>query len=318
MPTAFTAKRNNEGSELTEMGLAFVFREAFRGLARNITMTIALVITTAISLALLATGFLVTNMTDRTKDIYLERVEVMVQFDEEISATDKDCSSAACKEARNALEKSDGVKSVTFRSREQSYQRYVELFQDSDPLLVAETSEDALPAALHVRLVDPLDTTPLDPVRTIQHVDTVIDQVDDLKGATDNLDAIRNSTFLFAGIQAIAAIFLIVNMVQIAAFNRRQETEIMRMVGASRWYTQAPFVLEAVFAVLVGAILSGLALFAGKGWVVDKTLAGLYDSQLIARITTADIWTVIPIVALVGIIFAALTAQGTLRWYVRK
>ena len=257
-------------------------------------------------------------MTERTKDIYLDRVEVMVQFTDDVSAKDKDCTSKECTEVRDILSKSDGVASVTFRSREQSYQRYVELFQESDPLLVKETSPDALPAALHVRLTNPLDTTPLDPIRQLPQVATIIDQVDDLSDATSNLDAIRNATFLFAAVQALAAIFLIVNMVQITAFNRRQETEIMRMVGASRWYTQAPFVLEAIIAVLAGSILSALALFAGKIWVVDKILKVLYDSQLIARVTTADIWLITPIVALIGIAFAAITAQGTLRWYVRK
>ncbi|OLN14885.1 permease-like cell division protein FtsX [Corynebacterium belfantii] len=300
------------------MKLGFVFREAFRGLGRNITMTIALIITTAISLALLATGFLVTNMTKETKDIYLDRVEVMVQLNEDISANDKDCSSQACRDVRDKLDVADGIETVTYRSRQQSYDRFVEVFKDTDPQLVAETSPDALPAALHVRLEDPLDTKPLDQVRDMEQVDTIVDQVDDLRGATDNLDAIRNSTFIFAAIQAIAAIFLIVNMVQIAAFNRREEISIMRMVGASRWYTQAPFVIEAMVAALFGAILSGLALFGGKVWVVDKTLKGLYDSQLIARVTNADIWAVAPVVAVIGIIFAAITAQATLRWYVRK
>ena len=289
------------------MSFNFVTREALRGLGRNLTMTMALIITTAISLALLATGFLVTTMTERTKDIYLDRVEVMVQFTDDVSAKDKDCTSKECTEVRDLLSKSDGVASVTFRSREQSYQRYVELFQESDPLLVKETSPDALPAALHVRLI-----------RQLPQVATIIDQVDDLSDATSNLDAIRNATFLFAAVQALAAIFLIVNMVQITAFNRRQETEIMRMVGASRWYTQAPFVLEAIIAVLAGSILSALALFAGKIWVVDKILKVLYDSQLVARVTNADIWLITPIVALIGIAFAAITAQGTLRWYVRK
>ncbi|CAM4137040.1 permease-like cell division protein FtsX [Corynebacterium belfantii] len=300
------------------MKLGFVFREAFRGLGRNITMTIALIITTAISLALLATGFLVTNMTKETKDIYLDRVEVMVQLNEDISANDKDCSSQACRDVRDKLDGADGIETVTYRSRQQSYDRFVEVFKDTDPQLVAETSPDALPAALHVRLEDPLDTKPLDQVRDMGQVDTIVDQVDDLRGATDNLDAIRNSTFIFAAIQAIAAIFLIVNMVQIAAFNRREEISIMRMVGASRWYTQAPFVIEAMVAALFGAILSGLALFGGKVWVVDKTLKGLYDSQLIARVSNADIWAVAPVVAVIGIIFAAITAQATLRWYVRK
>ena len=67
------------------MKTRFVFREAFSGLSRNMTMTIAMIITTAISLALLATGFLVTSVTAKTKDIYLDRVEVMVQLDDNIS-----------------------------------------------------------------------------------------------------------------------------------------------------------------------------------------------------------------------------------------
>lgn len=300
------------------MKLGFVFREALRGLGRNITMTIALVITTAISLALLATGFLVTQMTEDTKDIYLDRVEVMIQFDEEVSATDPDCSSEACLEVRNLVDGADGVDSVIYRSREQSYERFLEVFQDTDPQLAAETSPDALPAALHVRLSDPLDQSPLEPVRDLPQVDTIVDQVDDLRGATDNLDAVRNATFLVAAVQAIAAIFLIANMVQIAAFSRREEMAIMRMVGASRWYTQAPFVLEAIFATLIGAVLATAGLFLGKEFVIDKALRGLYDSQLIAPVTTNDIWLVAPIVAIVGVIFSGLTAQIALRSYVRK
>ncbi len=300
------------------MKLGFVLREAFRGLGRNFTMTIALIITTAISLALLATGFLVTKMTEDTKDIYLDRVEVMIQLDEDISADDADCSSEACREVRELLDAAEGVESVTFRSREQSFERFVEVFGDTDPQLVAETSPDALPAALHVRLTDPLDQSPLEPVRELEQVDTIVDQVDDLRGATDNLDAVRNATFLVAAVQAIAAIFLIANMVQIAAFSRRDEISIMRMVGASRWYTQAPFVLEAVLATIIGALLATAGLFLGKEFVIDKALRGLYDSQLIAPVTTADIWLVVPVVALIGIVFAGLTAQVALRSYVRK
>ncbi|RNE48716.1 permease-like cell division protein FtsX [Corynebacterium alimapuense] len=300
------------------MKLGFVLREALRGLTRNFTMTIALVITTAISLALLATGFLVTQMTEDTKDIYLDRVEVMVQFTEEVSATDEDCSSEECLEVRELLEADEGVDSVTFRSREQSYQRFLEVFEETDPQLAAETSPDALPAALHVRLVDPLDQSALDQVRDLPQIDTVVDQVDDLRGATDNLDAVRNATFLVAGVQALAAIFLIANMVQIAAFSRREEIAIMRMVGASRWYTQAPFVFEAVFATVIGAVLATVGLFLGKEFVIDKALVGLYDSQLIAPVTTEDIWLVAPVVALIGVAFSAVTAQVALRSYVRK
>ena len=157
------------------MQIKFVLREAFKGLGRNLTMTIALVITTAISVALVVAGVLVSNMARETQEIYLERVEVMIQLDEEISNTDQDCSSAACAEVKELLEADDGVGTVTYRSREDSYQRFVEVFQDTDPVLVEETSPDALPAALHVRLVNPTDTAPIDAVRDLPQVDTIVD-----------------------------------------------------------------------------------------------------------------------------------------------
>ena len=300
------------------MQIKFVLREAFKGLGRNLTMTIALVITTAISVALVVAGVLVSNMARETQEIYLERVEVMIQLDEEISNTDQDCSSAACVEVKELLEADDGVETVTYRSREDSYQRFVEVFQDTDPVLVEETSPDALPAALHVRLVNPTDTAPVDAVRDLPQVDTIVDQVEEVRSATDNLNSIRNATFLLAFVQAVAAIFLIANMVQIAAYNRSTEIGIMRMVGASRWITQAPFVLEAVVASFIGGVLAGLGVFAAKSTIVDSSLASLYQSQLLAPIQTSDIWVSWPLVGIAAILAAAITASVTLRAYVRK
>ena len=300
------------------MQIKFVLREAFKGLGRNLTMTIALVITTAISVALVVAGVLVSNMARETQDIYLERVEVMIQLDEEISSSDQDCSSNACAEVKKLLEADDGVETVTFRSREDSYQRFVEVFQDTDPVLVEETSPDALPAALHVRLVDPTDTAPIDAVRDLPQVDTIVDQVEEVRSATDNINSIRNATFLLAFVQAVAAIFLIANMVQIAAYNRSTEIGIMRMVGASRWITQAPFVLEAVVASFIGAVLAGIGVFTAKSTIVDSALATLYQSQLLAPIQTSDIWIWWPLIGIAAILAAAITASVTLRAYVRK
>ncbi|QCB27924.1 permease-like cell division protein FtsX [Corynebacterium endometrii] len=300
------------------MNAKFVLREAFKGLGRNLTMTIALIITTAISVGLVVAGILVTNMTQDTKDIYLERVEVMIQLDEDISANDQNCSSPACREVKDTLEAHSGVETLTYRNREESFQRFTEVFQETDPLLVAETSPDALPAALHVRLVDPTDTSAIDEVRDLPQVDTIVDQVEEVRGATDNLDSIRNATFALAAVQALAAIFLIANMVQIAAFNRSTEISIMRMVGASRWITQAPFILEAVLATLVGAVLAGIGVFIAKTTVVDDALEGLYRAQLIAPIQTSDMWVALPIAGIAAMVVSAIVAQVTLRAYVRK
>ena len=300
------------------MQLGLVLREAFKGLGRNLTMTVAMVITTAISVALVVAGVLVTNMTNDTKEIYLERVEVMVQLNEDISANDPECSSPECADLKKQLESDDDVESVTYRDRQASYDRFVELFKETDPVMVEETSPDALPAAFHVRLVDPTDTAPIDAIKDNPAVSEIIDQQEEVRGAAHNLDAIRNATFVLAAVMAIAAIFLIANMVQIAAFNRSRETSIMRMVGASRWMTQAPFVLEALLGTLIGVVLAGVGISVGKSAVVDPSLKNLYESQLLAPIKSSDILVALPIVGVFALIFAALTAQITLRAYVRK
>ncbi|HAT1251064.1 permease-like cell division protein FtsX [Corynebacterium striatum] len=300
------------------MQLGLVTREAFKGLGRNLTMTIAMVITTAISVALVVAGVLVTNMTNDTKDLYLERVEVMIQLNEDISANDPSCTSPACADLKKQLEEDDGIESVTYRDRQASYDRFVELFQETDPVMVEETSPDALPAAFHVRLVDPTNTAPIDAIKDSSAVSEVIDQQEEVRGAANNLDSIRNATFLLAAVMAIAAIFLIANMVQIAAFNRSREMSIMRMVGASRWITQAPFVLEALLGTFIGVVLAGIGVIVGKSAVLDPSLKNLYESQLLAPIKTSDIWVALPIVGVFALIFAALTAQITLRAYVRK
>lgn len=300
------------------MNWGFIFREGVKGLGRNLTMTIALVITTALSLALVGTGALISKATAETKDLYLDRVEVMVELDEDISANDKDCSSDACKQVRDTLQADSEVEQVTFRSREQSYQRFVELFQDSEPELVRETAPDALPAALHVRLKDPTNTAPLDKVRDMPQVAVITDQADTVRSAAGTLNTFRNAAFAVAAAQALAAVFLIANMVQLAAYNRREQIGIMRMVGASRWFTQAPFVLEAVLSVLIGAVLATVGVWAGKQFVVDPMLGDLYSSQLIARVPDSAVWTVMPLVGLVAMVLGGIAAQVALRSYVRK
>lgn len=280
-------------------------------------MTIAMVITTAISVALVVAGVLVTQMTNETKNIYLERVEVMVQLNEDISANDPQCKDSACAGLKKKLEADEDIESVSYRNREDSYQRFVELFKDTDPVMVKETSPDALPAAFHVRLKDPTDTAPIDAIASDPAVSDIIDQQEEVRSAAGNLDAIRNATFVLAAVMALAAIMLIANMVQIAAYQRQRETAIMRIVGASRWVTHAPFIMEAVLGAVGGVVLAGVGVIVGKNTVIDPALKDLYHNQLLAPVTAGDVWTALPIVGLVAILCAALTAQVTMRAYVR-
>jgi cell division transport system permease protein len=139
--------------------------------------------------------------------------------------------------------------------------------------------------------------------------------VDRLVGIFDGL---RNAAFGLALVMALAALMLIANMVQVAAFTRREEVGIMRLVGATRWYTQLPFLLEAVVAAILGSVLAILGLLVARPMVVDKALGQLFDSNVFPNITADDIAMVALTIAPIGVVFAAITAYATLRFYVRE
>ena len=132
------------------------------------------------------------------------------------------------------------------------------------------------------------------------------------------LDGARNATFAVALVLAIAAILLIVNTVQVAAFTRRTEVSIMRLVGATRWYTQLPFLLEAVVAAFIGSLLAIGGLFAAKRFFFDNALRELYGVSFLSRIENTDVLFVSPWLVLGGILLAGVTAYVTLRVYVRE
>ena len=101
------------------------------------------------------------NHFPRKEDLYLDRVEVLIELDETISAEDETCGSGACAEVRETLEGQDGIEQVTYRNRQQNYEHFVALFEDTDPALVANATPESLPAVLLVRLEDPTDVSPL-------------------------------------------------------------------------------------------------------------------------------------------------------------
>lgn len=294
-----------------------VIREVLTGLRRNVTMTVAMLLTTAISLALVGTGLLAVRTIDRTEDLYSDRVEVQVALTADISAVDTDCTQAICAGLRARLAASPAVESVRFVSQRQAYERYKELFA-GQPL--AELAEpDTLPATLRVKLADQAAGARAvrDAVAGQVGVRTVVDQRSAVGTLFDFLGGVRNVTFALALAQAVAAILLISNTVQVSAYTRRTEVGVMRLVGATRWYTQLPFLVEAVVTGVVGALLAVAGLVVAKYAFVDELLAENVSTSVVPPLQLADIVWVSPILVLIGAGIAAATGYVTLRLYVR-
>jgi cell division transport system permease protein len=295
----------------------FVVREVATGLRRNVTMTVAMVLTTAISLALVGTGLLAVRTIDRTEQLYSDRVEVQVALTSDVSTADTDCSQPVCSGLKATLENSPLVSSVRFESQQQAYERYLQLFKGQS--LAEVVRPQSLPATLRVKLSEPdAGARAVREAMTGQvGVRNVVDQRDVVAKLFDFLAGIRNVTFALALVQAVAALLLISNTVQVSAFSRRVEVGVMRLVGATRWYTQLPFLIEAVVTGIIGAVIASLGLLAGKFLFFDELLSGIVSNGVVPPIEVADVLWVSPILLMIGTGIAAVTGYVTLRLYVR-
>ncbi|HVV14445.1 permease-like cell division protein FtsX [Amycolatopsis sp.] len=297
------------------MRASFVFSEVFTGLRRNVTMTIAMIITTAVSLGMLGGGLLIVRTIDKMQVDYMADVEVSIYMTQDVSANDKDCSQDPCRSLRQDIQNNPAVESVVFENRDQAYARFKKIFQDN-PILVQSARPEALPASLQIKLHDPSRSEIIQQqYGTHPGVDRVEDQQQFLNRFFSLLGAVRDGTFVIALVQALAALLLISNTVQISAFTRRTEVGIMRLVGATRWYTQLPFLLEAVMTGVVGSILAILGLIALKFTFLDKILG--VASGVIPKLEVLDIIVVSPWLLLASIVISATTGYVTLRLYVR-
>lgn len=107
-------------------------------------------------------------------------------------------------------------------------------------------------------------------------------------------------------------------MVQVAAYTRRTEIGIMRLVGASRWYTQLPFLVEAMLAATMGVGIAVAGLMVVRALFLENALNQFYQANLIAKVDYADILFITPWLLLLGVAMSGLTAYLTLRLYVRR
>jgi cell division transport system permease protein len=293
----------------------FLFNEVVNGLRRNVTMTIAMILTAAISIALFGGGLLVVRLADHSRAIYLDRVETQVFLNDDVSANDPACTANPCKALRETIEKRSDVKSVRFLNRQAAYDDAIRKF----PQYKDVAGKDSFPASFIVKLDNPEQHKDFDTAMGGQPgVLSVLNQKDLIDRLFAVLDGLSRAAFAVALVQAVGAILLIANMVQVAARTRRTEINIMRLVGASRWYTQLPFLVEAMVAATVGVGFAIAGLLLVRALFLDNALNQFYQANLIARVDYADILYISPILLVLGVVIAGVTAYVTLRAYVRR
>ncbi|MDM4142128.1 cell division protein FtsX [Mycobacterium sp. 1165196.3] len=297
------------------MRFGFLLNEVLTGLRRNVTMTAAMILTTAISIGLFGGGLLVVRLADNSREIYLDRVETQVFLTDDISANDTTCASAPCKGLREKIDARQDVKSVRFVNRQDAYNDAIKKFPEFKDV----AGKDSFPASFIVKLNNPEQHAEFDAAMQGQPgVRSILNEKDLIDRLFAVLDGLRDAAFAVALVQAVGAILLIANMVQVAAYTRRTEIGIMRLVGASRWYTQLPFLVEAMLAASIGVAIAVLGLMLVRALFLDNALSQFYQAHLIAKVDYADILYISPWLFLLGVSMAAVTAYATLRLYIRR
>jgi len=149
-----------------------------------------------------------------------------------------------------------------------------------------------------------------------RHVTSIQNQADLLEKVFKVLGALQNLALVLAVAQGLAALLLVANTIQVAAYSKRREVAVMKLVGASNWFIQSPFVLEAMFAGILGAILAWVALVCAKVFLIDGSLKAL--TTLLGNVEWSTINIMVLYLVAAGAIVSGVTGWVTLRVYIKK
>ena len=299
------------------MRAQFVFHEVWIGLRRNLTMTVALVVVVAISLSLLGTGLLFVKQVNDTRNFWQGRVQLSVYLCTKISSSPQctkngPATAAEMSQLRQELTAMPQVANVTYESQATAYQQ----FKSEFPSMVNSVSPGDIPDSFEVKLKNTQADAAVvaETVNGAPGVDQIVDNSAILDKFYKLLNGARNAVVIIAIILIIAAILLVANTIRLSAFNRRRETSIMRLVGASNFYVQLPFLMEGVIAGLFGWLVATGLLIAVKSLFLDA-MQQYFPFNVQLRST--DLIEVIILSMIIGVLLTGATSFLTLRRYLR-
>jgi cell division transport system permease protein len=280
-------------------------------------MTFAVIVTTAISLSLLGIGLLSNAQVGAMKDYWYDKIEVSVFLCGSLSESPSCAGGVVTSEQRlqiqQDLQTMPAVDSVFYESQSEAFNRFQERFKDS--AIAANVSADQLPESFRVKLKDPTQFAVIVSAFSGRPgVDVVQDQRSILEKFFKLLGVLRNGALLVGLASVLTAALLISNTLRIAAFNRRRETGVMKLVGASSWSIQLPFLLEGVISAIVGWGLA-TGLLAGLKAVIDSKVAPLLSFTNFFG--WGEVWVASAYLLATGLFVSTVASVITLRRYLK-
>ena len=302
------------------MQFRYVFSELRQGLRRNLSMHIAVVLTLFVSMTLLGLGVLMKQQSDIATKFLGDQLQVTVYLCRDGDANAA-CAAKATDEQKQRVEDAMGnnpeVASYRFESQEEAFDKVKQLYGDDqfdgpNPALTA----DDMPEAYWITLEDPKKFAGIkSEVEGLDGVSQVRDLHSALKPIYDWLGALKYGSWGIALFLVVAALLLVANTIRLAAFARRREIAIMRLVGASTLYIALPFLLEAVVTAAIGVALAGGALGAFMWFGVHERIA---DSvKFMPWIGVPEYTTALIVIAVLGPLLTLLPTLLLTRKYLK-
>jgi cell division transport system permease protein len=295
----------------------FVMSSVATGMRRNLLMTVALVLITTIALGFVGAALLANTEITKFKSAYENKINVSVYLcatkpQSPCTTKTTDAQTAAI---QSTLASDPLVKSFKYFSEADAFQ----LGQKQEPALAKYLEVGVLPASFSVTLRNLQTDYPAFQAKysKLPGVGQVNNQIDTLKTLLNIIDGVRILSVGIAIIVLVASVLLIAITIQVAAEQRKNETSIMRLVGASRWMTELPFMLETTIAAAVGGILATISIWVGKHYFLDGVFSGPTKRGVVPNLDVNDVLIAGGVGVITGIVLSAVTAFATLRLRVR-
>jgi len=283
--------------------LLFFTQEAFRALRRNGAPSMAAVVTTVVTVILLGVLIPVFQTTQAKSDQVRDSLEFRVAiFDDatraEIGALDRELREIPNVASVNLITKGEALAEL----RE-------DLGKEKSGELLTQLKSNPLPANFRVKADDAAN---LDAVRAAvtppgangkpQPISPIIQEVFDRQEDSQKIEQVTSALKIvltvITALLIVASLMLVGNTIRLSIYTRRREVEVMRLVGATRWFIRWPFMIEGVVVGFFGGLVAILILWLGKLTIVDP----LSDS---IGFLAAQNSTTLSFPALVAILFAA-------------
>ncbi|GAB3121053.1 permease-like cell division protein FtsX [Glaciibacter psychrotolerans] len=303
------------------MRLGLVLSEASSGLRRNVSMVISVVLVTFISLTFVGAAILIQMQIGQMKNYWYDKAQVGIYMCTSYS-TGETCTAgeasaeqiASVKEQLESPTLSPFIDKFYFETHEQAFSNFQKQFAGNP---VADyATPDQLNQTFWVNLKDPSQSDVLvESLSGVAGVENVADQRKYLDQIFSVLNVASYTAIGIASLMLVAAVLLIATTIRLSAFSRRRELGIMRLVGASNRFIQTPFILEGVFAALLGSILAGGAVVGLVQWFVQGYLGSRL--QGFALVGLDDAFAVVPMLLVLGAVLAAISANFAISRYLK-